>query len=149
MLKQAESFNHNNLCLAKDMLNEGNLDRAYALFAEALSSMEKEGYSGQDHYDVLNTIIALTYKLNKKEDAYKFIALLLLTEQAKQNTCYCLFDVAKTAYDANDTLFAKGLIKAIYQASDGSYFAEPDLKKYLEFVGIQDDRTFEDYSQDY
>lgn len=60
-----------------------------------------------------------------------------------------VFTVAKISFDANDLDFARGFIKASYYSSDGAYFYSSESKKYLQFVGIEDNRTFDDYCQDY
>lgn len=125
-------------------------------YSECLKAYRKilEGFSDSvfdfpESYEIIKNMIQASYETREKENAYMYIALLALTKRAKLNTNEYIFTVAKISFDAKDYDYSRGLIKAAYYSTDGAYFCSPESKDMLRFVGIEDNRTFDDYSQEY
>lgn len=131
------------------LYNNGDCFGCMKMYREILCSFSDLAFSLPEAYEIIKKLAKISYQIDAKEDAYMYIALLALTERSKANINDYIYNVAQIAYDATDESFAKGLIKASYYSTDGAYFSSLDSKKFLKCVGIEDDRTFEDYSQDY
>lgn len=117
-------------------------------FSCLYAQMDKWIYT-PEAYDILERMISLSYRLDEKERAYEYIALLAVPYSSKGCTKNYLFSVIELTYAAKDFEICKGFIRALYQISDGAFFCDEVSKKYLSLVGIVDNRTFEDYSDDY
>lgn len=125
-------------------------------YSDCLKAYRKilEGFSDSvfdlpESYEIIKNMIQASYEIGKKENAYMYIALLALTKIAKLNINEYIFTVAKISFDAKDYDYSRGFIKAAYYSTDGAYFCLPESKVMLQFVGIEDNRTFDDYSQEY
>lgn len=119
------------------------------VYSEILNELADLSFVLPETYEIIKRMINVSYELGAKDNAYMYIALLALTERSKANLCDYVFTVAKISYEANDIDFAKGFIQASYYSTDGAYFCSPESKELLHLVGINDNRTFDDYSQDY
>lgn len=146
----------NSSCLFTDEKNKANCLYESGLFEECISlcktvidEMNELVYSTQEGYLIIEMLIKSNYRINKKDEAYRYIAMLALSKYSINHMEEYLFKIASISFEAGDNDLAKGYIRALYYFSDGAYFCYPTRKKYLDFVGIVDDRTFEDYCQDY
>lgn len=159
ILSKRNSQKKNEIIISQQM--EDRIIKANLLFAsknysecakayrEILNEFGDLTYVLPESYEIIKKMIKVSYEMGTKDEAYKYIALLALTERSKANMNDFVFTVAKISFDANDLDFARGFIKASYYSSDGAYFYSSESKKYLQFVGIEDNRTFDDYCQDY
>lgn len=118
-------------------------------YHEILDEFGNAAFKMSETYEILKKLIKVSYEIGMKDKAYMYIGLLALVDRSKKNLNDYVFTVAKIAYDAKDFEFAKGFIMASYYSTDGAYFYLPEMKELLQFVGIKDNRTFDDYSQEY
>lgn len=142
--------------LFKDEINKVNclfesnqFEKCISLCETILNEMNDLVYSTQEGCLIIEMLIKSNYKINKRDEAYRYIALLALSKYSVNNMKEYLFNIISISFEAEDFDLAKGYIKALYYSSDGAYFCYPERKKYLNLVGIVDDRTFDDYCQDY
>ena len=132
----------------KKLYSTQRYEDCLASFSHLSAQMDK-WIDTPDAYDILERMINLSYRLDKKEQAYEYIALLAIPYSSKGCTKNYLFDVIELTYAAKDFEICKGFIRALYKISDGAFFCNEISKKYLSLVGIVDNRTFEDYAEDY
>lgn len=135
--------------LVDDMTSNGQYIECLSFLNSLISQIGDGAYNSTDGFELIKKAIEVSYLAHDKEEAYRFIALLSLTSRAQSNMGDYLFTVCELSFNARDSEFAKGCIKALYQYSDGAFFCYDERKKYLSFAGIDDTRTFDDYSEEY
>ncbi len=142
-------FDNEKKRLVDDMISNRQYTECLSFLDSLISQIGDGAYNSTDGFELIKKTIEVSYLANKKEEAYRFIALLSFSSRAQSNMSDFLFTVSELSFNARDSEFAKGCIKALYQFSDGAFFCYEERKKYLRFSGIVDTRTFDDYSEDY
>ena len=131
------------------LFNNMHYSESLEVYRDILEEFSDAVFDFSESYEIIKNMIHASYETGAKENAYMYIALLALTKRSKLNINEYIFTVAKIAFDAKDYDYSRGFIKAAYYSTDGAYFCSPESKVMLQFVGIEDNRTFDDYSQEY
>lgn len=147
--KSQSLFNSEEKEYVNQLTKNGQHSEGLEYLDNLFSRLGDNAYNCSDGFEIIKRSIEISYEMNDKEKAYKYIALLSLTSRAQSNIGDYLFSVSELSFNARDIHFANGIIKALYQYSDGAYFCYEERKKYLDSAGIIDNRTFDDYSEDY
>ena len=126
---------------------------AYNLARQFYDCEEFNDYYFQIKMDLCIYLIKICYKLNKDKEVdeyintYKSIDETLKFHKERGDFYY---EIGKIMFDNNRMDKAREFLKKAYDMSNGTLFLGKEAKeKYLPFLKIKHDRTFEDFSGDY
>lgn len=137
----------------RKLIEKGNYDKAYKLAKETYQSDTYESFFRQTKLFICLKLIDLSYKLNKDKDADIYIEAYKKVDEKieihdKLGESYYI--IGKVMFENGKKEKAREFLQKAYDKSKGTLFlTKEDKEKYLKFLNIKDDRTFEDFSEDY
>lgn len=134
-------------------IEKANYEEAYKIAKKHYQSDGYEKYFRQTKLFICLKLIDLCYKLNKDEEVdeyintYKSIDETLKFHKERGDFYY---EIGKVMYENGRKEKSRKFLQTAYDKSNGTLFlTKEDKEKYLTFLNIKDDRTFEDFSEDY
>ena len=132
-----------------------NYKSAYKLAKDYYNSPAFVKYFTQTKLYICSSLIDVCYKLQKNEEVSEYINAykqidFLLNGSLHKNGAMFFYEIGKIMFENDIKEDAFKYLKNAYDLSNGTLFlTKEDKEKYLKFLNIKDDRTFEDFSQDY
>lgn len=136
-------------------LNKNNYNEAYNLAIAAYESNMFDSYYMQTKLTICIILIDLCYKLNKDEEADEYINMYIkldssLNGELHKTKALSYYEIGKVMYKNKRESIASLYLKKAYDLSEGILFlTKEDKEIYLKFLNIKDNRTFEDFAEEY
>lgn len=134
-------------------IQSGDYNGAYDFAKQFYDCDEFNGYYFQIKMDLCIYLIKICYKLNKDEEVDKYINTYKSIDETlkfHKDRGDCYYEIGKVMFEYDRKENAREYLQKAYDMSNGTLFLGKEAKeKYLPFLKIKDDRTFEDFSQDY
>ena len=134
-------------------IEKANYEEAYKIAKKYYQSDDYEKYFRQTKLFICLKLIDLCYKLKKDSEvdvyinSYKKVDEILGIQDKLGESDYI---IGKVLFENGRKEKSRKFLQTAYDKSNGTLFLTKENKeKYLTFLNIKDDRTFEDFSEDY
>ena len=135
------------------LIEKENYEGAYKLAKETFQSETYESFFRQTKLFICLKLIDLCYKLNNDSEADTYIDTYIKEDEKieiHKKTGEYYYIIGKVMFENGRKEKAREFLQKAYDKSKGTLFlTKEDKEKYLKFLKIKDDRTFEDFSEDY
>lgn len=136
--------------IIKAQKDEGNYESAYKIAKEIFLSGQFEEYHFQTKIDVCKLLIEVCLFLGKDNEADEYVNKYITIDDGLKTVCGSFqYTIGMIMLEHGRQEKAEELLRECYFLSDGAFFYDEKGKALLKMIGIEDDRTFEDYSNEY
>ena len=136
-------------------INKKNYGEAYKLAKDNYQNPIFTNYYAQTKLMICLSLIDICYKLKKDDVTNEYINMYKQVDSSlngdmHKNGAIAYYEIGKIMYENDKKESAFEYLKKAYNLSGGTLFlTKEDKEKYLKFLNLKDDRTFEDFSEDY